>query len=334
MNSRNSKALLSTASIVLLTSIGLVGCGVNNVTNTTATTSASSASSVQSRTPKSDKTSQSHMKSTSAQPSKAHNTRTETTKVAVPTKSSKTTDHAKPATAHSTLNPLQILSDALTNTRNAVHAQYTEQIHEVVKPQPSASPQTIDMMIQTQIGMVGGQKAMLVKITTQSSGHPTDVQEYVQGARIWMNQGQGWREMHQSEALIQKIKSQLPGADVEPSALNDIKASSSGSGYSYRAQLTPAAMQNLLSPAIHLIAPQTGASVKAMLSHISGTVSINEQPVDAKPVVSKEHLQLSLNAPQSAQSSGASSSNIKIAENASVSYMYKDAQFKAPIGLS
>jgi hypothetical protein len=228
---------------------------------------------------------------------------------------------------------------------------------------------TIDMKIQSQSGIVNNQRAMLITITptitplpgsTGTSGQlsgtgpvalPSTIHIYIQGTQVWMNQGQGWQALPESQALLQKIQSQIPGSQINLATLKNIQSTATPSGYTYTAELNPAGIAGVLGPIMQSVASQASSAsnvspaqiqaiLTTILSHMAGSMTIDVQTSTGQPLVTEEQMQMSMDLPLSQLfsmgslgGSMAQASDIKVNESMSVSYTYNSTPLTPPTGL-
>ena len=278
---------------------------------------------------------------------------------------------------------VKALADAYQNTQNSSNTQMTgditEQLHFTLKQNSQSNSQsstgnvpqdmTMEMKITAQTGTVSGSKSALVTITPKtfvSSGQggslPNAIQEYIQGSRLWLNQGQGWVEQTNSEQLIQSLQSQLPLDNVNFSVLRSIESSVTGTATEYTARLDTTALANVLSPVMSSIANTTTSSgtssmspsqLASLLNNIikqtKGSIQITVQPIDGQSRVTSEQLTLDMSIPMStlvnqigsaseANSSASSTraneiQSISIHETVSADYTYLNTPIVPPTGI-
>lgn len=274
---------------------------------------------------------------------------------------------------------VKALDIAFQNTQNAAESQLTgnltEQLHFTMNPTIPSSPtasqvpqdMTIQMEMTAQTGTVNGVKAALVTITPQASAAlgtnlPQTIQEYVQGTRVWLNQGQGWVEQTNSEQIIQALQSQMPMNDVNFNVLRNIQSQKSGMAINYTATLDPNALTQVLGPLMSSIASTTsqGSSLssgqmafllKTIIQQTKGTVDITVQPMNGQNLISSEQFTLDMTLPiatlaaqlgstagsSTSSSSGTSAKDIQslsIHETMSANYTYNDTPIVVPAGIN
>ncbi len=267
------------------------------------------------------------------------------------------------------------LDATFQNTQNAAESQLTgnltEQLHFTMNPQSQSSaskvPQdmTIQMKMTAETGTVNGAKAALVTITPQASATlgsalPKTIQEYVQGSRMWLNQGQGWVEQTNSEQLIQSLQSQMPLNDVNFSVLRNIMSSSSGTSTNYTATIDPNALSQVLAPVMNSIvntsnqsssmsSSQIASLLNTIIKQTKGSIQITVQPTNGQDLISSEQLTLDMMLPMSTlaaqlgSTSGTSTmssstsandiQSISIHETMTASYTYNNNPIVAPTGI-
>lgn len=270
---------------------------------------------------------------------------------------------------------VQALDTAFQNTQNATESQLTgnltEQIHFTMNPQTQSStseiPQDLTMQMQMTVntGTVNGAKAVLVTITPQastvpSSALPKTIQEYIQGSRMWLNQGQGWVEQTNMEQLIQSLQSQMPLNNVNFGILRNIESSSSGTSTNYTATLDSNALAQMLTPIMNSFAntssqgssissSQIASLLNAIIKQMKGAVQVTVQPTNGQDLISSEQLTLDMVLPMntleaqfestsgaSAQSSSTSANDIQsisIHETMAASYTYNNNPIVPPTGI-
>jgi hypothetical protein len=271
---------------------------------------------------------------------------------------------------------VKTLDTAFQNTQSAAQSQMTgnltELLHFTMNPQsPSTTstvPQdiTIQMKMTAETGTVNGQKAALVTITPQTtaaagSALPKSIQEYIQGTRVWLNQGQGWTEQTSSEQLIQAMQSQMPLNNVNFSVLRNIQSSSTGNSTNYTATLDANALAQVLAPMMNSIAStstqgsaisstQIASLLNDILKQTTGSLQITVQPVNGQDRITGEQLALDMTLPMStliaslgsaagsASSSSLSSAkqiqSISIHETMSATYAYSNTPITVPTGIN
>ncbi len=270
---------------------------------------------------------------------------------------------------------VQALDTAFQNTQNAVESQMTanltEQMHFTVNPQSQSAtskiPQdmTLQMQMTAETGTVNGAKAVLITITPQASAVPSSalpktIQEYIQGSRVWLNQGQGWVEQTNVEQLIQSLQSQMPLNEVNFNILRNIESSIKGTSTNYTATLDSNALGQMLTPIMNSIAhtssqgssissSQMASLLNAIIKQMKGALQITVQPTNGQDLISSEQLTLDMMLPMStletqlgstsgtpAQSPSASANSIQsisIHETMTGDYTYNNNPIVTPTGI-
>ncbi|MFD1676216.1 hypothetical protein [Alicyclobacillus fodiniaquatilis] len=281
---------------------------------------------------------------------------------------------------------IQTLVNAFSNTQAAPQSQMTGSETEDIQlnltskgksdPTFSGQPTNIDIStnIQVKTGTVDGEKAAYTSITMNlpadltgvsgsgddsASAVPQTIQEYLQGSKLWMNEGNGWTEETADEQLIQSLESQMPGQNMGFSALRQIQSSQSGDGYTYTATLDTSSLTKLLAPLLETVTSTASASgadtsgvsssemasiLSTVLKQLKGSMQITVQPVNGQNVVTSEQLTMDMNLPISSlpiPAGGTDSSlasdidSIGLHETMSMNYTYDDSTpFTPPADLN
>jgi hypothetical protein len=260
------------------------------------------------------------------------------------------------------------LADAFANTSTAPQSQFkgiiTEHVQLNVTDKAASglgeAPTSIDMQMSMNLmeGTVHGERAMEATMTMTSSddtsaSQPLTIQEYVQGSRVWINEGKGWSEATDSEQLIQSLQSQLPSDTVSFNMLRKIHAVHEGHVTKYTASVDTSSLGSFLEPLMGAIGSSTGQSsgltssqmtsiVHAILGHTTGTLQVTVQPVHNKNVITDELLTLDINVPMSAipvpkgdnTSMPTGISGFSVHETVTGSYSYDNLPVTPPAGVN
>ncbi|WAH36113.1 hypothetical protein [Alicyclobacillus dauci] len=267
------------------------------------------------------------------------------------------------------------LADAFTNSQAAPESQMTANMAEHIQLtltskgkvdlQGTPSSMDIQMNMSMKTGTVNGQKAIYLRITPDipsdqgsgqgnDAGTPQPIQEYIEGTKVWVNQGTGWTEETSSEQLIQTLESQLPTQDINFTGLRNIHSTSSSSGNAtqYTATLDGSSMAQLLGPVMQNVgasaADGTGMSpsdmsklINSVLGHMHGTMSITVNPVGGKTLITGENMTIDMNIPMnslpipaSAKSSASEISAISLHETLAAGYTYNSDPITPPSDLN
>ncbi|GMA49934.1 hypothetical protein GCM10025857_12910 [Alicyclobacillus contaminans] len=226
---------------------------------------------------------------------------------------------------------VKALEDAFANTNAAPQSELTSKATMHLQLNltdqgkadigDTSSAMDMEMSMDAVNGTVNGEKASLITITITSStptgsGDASNVsqtinqtiQEYVQGNRIWINQGDGWTEDTASEQIAQGLESQLPMNNVSFSMLRNIKVSQSGNTSTYTATLDGSSMAQILDPILNSLGDSVGGTgdlsttqvesiVNTILHNLNGSLNITVQPVNNQSVITGEQLTLDLDVP-------------------------------------
>ncbi|EPZ41421.1 MULTISPECIES: hypothetical protein [Alicyclobacillus] len=275
------------------------------------------------------------------------------------------------------------LETAMENAQAAPNSQLTgtmtEHIQFNLTPQGQTDLQgalsSLDMSMNmtAQTGTVNGEKATYISIqptlssdgdnsstiplpgdTNSSSGSLPTIQEYIQGTKVWVNEGQGWQEETSAEQTLTELESELPTNDVDFTALRNIQATKSGDTTTYTATLDNTAIQQMLSPIMDAITAeassgtddsgitpdQLGQLIDTVLKNMKETVQFTVQPVNGEDQLTAENMTLDMNLPtKSIPSTDPTDditkdvTSISLHETMKVSYTYQDVTITPPADL-
>lgn len=266
---------------------------------------------------------------------------------------------------------VQKLQQAFTNTEGAPTSQIVSTLTEDIqnhltkqgKTDLKGKPNHIDitMNMNEEKGTVNGQKSMLLSITPTSSsiksGKSTTtmpkMQEYMQGNRMWMNEGSGWTELKNSEQLLKQFRSQFSASNVNFAGLRNIQSSNDGKTTTYTATLNGKALEKVFSSAMgnlnSSLPGKPGASTAAMskffntlFTNMKGTLHIKVAPINGHNRIVNEQMTMDLNLPMNSlpvpkgtsKKPTSDMSSMSIHETMNSTYAYQSISVKPPAGLN
>jgi hypothetical protein len=280
-----------------------------------------------------------------------------------------------PASWNMSQSAAQALTQALSNASSATYSQIEMNMKLKMGMNVTAAgqkdaalakaltqlAQPINMIGQFEMQKLNDQISMYGVLNSgvpsgTGNGQTVKVQEYLQGGKLYMNQGQGWQLLPVSENLQTLMNSQTGGVNLSLSTFAKLTATPTSTGYQYQGSLSSQGFQNEMNLILRNL-PVGGLSggvsnsqmqslMQAIMKSMQGSVTIQVAKVNGLEEVTGENIQLSLSiatkdlqgaVPASAQTQFQQMVNevsaITEQENGTVQISYNKVPVNAPQGL-